>query len=45
MINPYAFMSPPFIGTWENPIGMGVKQKKGQGLLLAKTFHSIQSQF
>ncbi|CAH3166480.1 unnamed protein product [Porites lobata] len=22
---------PPFIGTWENPIGMGVKKKKVQG--------------
>ena len=42
MINPYAFMSPPFIGTWENSIGMGVK-KKGQPLLLAKTVHSINS--
>ena len=30
---------PPFIGTWDNPIGMGVKKKitkKGQGLLLGK---------
>ena len=42
---------PPFIGTWDNPIGMGVKkkapkrktQKKGQGLLLGKNspFNSI----
>ena len=26
MINPYA-IPPPFFGTWENPIGMGVKKK------------------
>ena len=35
---------PPFIGTWENPIGMGVKKKsKGKGLLLGKNspFNSI----
>ena len=24
----YPYRSPPFIGTWENPIGMGVKKKK-----------------
>ena len=34
----YPYRSPPFIGTWENPIGMGVKKKKtnskGKGLLL-----------
>ena len=23
----YPYRSPPFIGTWENPIGMGVKKK------------------
>ena len=36
MINPYVFMSPPFIKTWDNPVGMGVKKKKKrrQGLLL-----------
>ena len=39
-IVPYQ-INPPFIGTWDNPIGMGVKkkrktQKKGQGLLLGK---------
>ena len=28
MINPYAYMSPPFVGTWNNPVGMGVKKKK-----------------
>ena len=38
---------PPFIGSWENPIGMGVKKKKskskGSGLLLGKNspFNSI----
>ena len=35
---------PPFIGTWENPIGMGIKKKsKGKGLLLGKNspFNSI----
>ena len=26
----YPYRSPPFIGTWENPIGMGVKKKKDQ---------------
>ena len=25
---PYPYKPPPFIGTWENPIGMGVKKKK-----------------
>ena len=24
----YPYQSPPFFGTWENPIGMGVKKKK-----------------
>ena len=43
----YPYHSPPFIGTWENPIGMGVKKKKtksrGKGLLLGKNspFNSI----
>ena len=39
MINQYAYMLPPFVGTWNNPVGMGVKKKKkrrGQGLLLSK---------
>ena len=32
MIIPYPYMSPPFFGTWENPLGMGVKKKKkGKG--------------
>ena len=41
------YRSPPFFGTWNNPVGMGVKpkkkgtkkkeqQKKGKGLLLGK---------
>ena len=25
---PYPYRSPPFIGTWKNPIGMGIKKKK-----------------
>ena len=50
LIVPYQ-IPPPFIGTWDNPIGMGLKkkapkrktQKKGQGLLLGKKspFNSI----
>ena len=24
----YPYMSPPFFGTWENPVGMGVKKKE-----------------
>ena len=40
---------PPFLGTWENPTGMGVKKRKagrpskGKGLLLGKNspFNSI----
>ena len=32
IINLYPYMSPPFLGTWENPIGAGVKKKKkGKG--------------
>ena len=26
--NYYPYQSPPFFGTWENPIGMGVKKKR-----------------
>ena len=43
----YPYYPPPFIGTWGNPIGMGVKKKKtkskGKGLLLGKNspFNSI----
>ena len=36
----YPYQTPPFIGSWNNPIGMGIKKKKpkskGQGLLLGK---------
>ena len=31
MYNPYPYMSPPFFGTWENPVGAGVKKKKKKG--------------
>ena len=41
MINPYAYMSPPFIGTWENPVGMGVKKKEREGTA-SRTKQSIQ---
>ena len=43
----YPYRSPPFIGSWDSPIGMGVKKKKtkpkGKGLLLGKNspFNSI----
>ena len=43
----YPYKSPPFIGSWKNPIGLGVKKKipksKGSGLLLGKNspFNSI----
>ena len=41
--NPYPYISPPFFGTWENPVGMGVKKKKRKGLLLGKNspFNSV----
>ena len=47
MITPYPYMSPPFFGTWENPVGMGVKKKKERerDCCSGKTAHSIQSQF
>ena len=33
----YPYQSPPFIGTWENPIGMGVKKKvQRQGSTIRK---------
>ena len=44
MYNSYPYMSPTFFGTWENPVGAGVKKKcKGKGLLLGKNspFNSI----
>ena len=50
--NPYPYRSPPFYGTWENPVGAGVKKKKKKehkkrerDCCSAKTVHSIQSQF
>ena len=46
MYNPYPYMSPPFFGTWENPVGMGVKKKaRERDCCSEKTAHSIQSQF
>ena len=47
MYNPYPYMSPPFFGTWENPVGAGVKKKKERERDCGskKTAHSIQSQF
>ena len=39
LVLPMDYRSPPFIGTWDNPIGMGIKKKatkKGKGLLLGK---------
>ena len=46
LVLPMDYRSPPFFGSWENPIGMGVKPKqkapkkktakKGKGLLLGK---------
>ena len=50
MYNPYPCRSEPFFGTWENPVGAGLKkrtQKKGNGLLTSlfhKTKHGIQFQ-
>ena len=53
LVLPMDYRSPPFIGTWDKPIGLGIKpkkkapkkknQKKGQGLLLGKNspFNSI----
>ena len=55
LVLPMDYRSPPFIGTWDKPIGLGIKpkkkapkkktQKKGQGLLLGKNspFNSIPS--
>ena len=28
MINSYAYISPPSVGTWNSPVGMGVKKKR-----------------
>ena len=41
--NSYPYMSPHFVGTWNNPVGMGVKKKEeDEGCCLAKTVHSIK---
>ena len=45
MYNPYLYMSPPFFGTWNDPVGAGVKKKRERDCCSAKTVHSIQSQF
>ena len=46
MYNPYPYMSPPFFGTWENPVSAGVKKNETErDCCSAKTTHSIQSQF
>ena len=46
MITPYPYMSPPFFGTWENPVGMGVtKKERERDCCSARTAHSIQPQF
>ena len=42
MINPYAYMSPPFVGTWNNPVGMGVIKKKKRTRAAAWQKQSIQ---
>ena len=39
--NPYPYMSPPFVGTWNNSVGAGVKKKKGKGTA-ARQKQSIQ---
>jgi len=42
LVLPMNYRSPPFIGTWSNPVGLGLKpkkknnEKKGKGLLLGK---------
>ena len=40
MINLYAYMSPPFVGTSENPVGMGIIKKEARAAAWQK--HSIQ---
>ena len=41
MYNPYTYMSPPSFGTWNNPVGAGIKKKKGKGTT-ARQRQSIQ---
>ena len=55
LVFPMNYRSPPFFGTWENPIGMGVKpkkkppkkktQKRAKVYFLEKTVHSLESQY
>ena len=40
MINLYAYMSPPFVGTSENPVGMGIIKEEARAAAWQK--HSIQ---
>ena len=42
MYNSYPYMSPPFFGTWENPVGAGVKKKKKGKGTAARQKQSIQ---
>ena len=42
MINPYPYMSPPFFGTWNNPVGARVKKKKKGKGTAARQKQSIQ---
>ena len=35
----YPYRSPPFIGTWENPVGIGVKKKKPAGRPKARDYY------
>ena len=42
MYNPYPYMSPPFFGTWGNPVGAGVKKKKKGKGTAARKKQSIQ---
>ena len=42
MINPFPYMSPPFFGTWNNPVGAGVKNNKTTTGIAARQKQSIQ---
>ena len=42
MYNLYPYMSLPFFGTWENPVGMGVKKKKKGKWTAARQKQPIQ---
>ena len=42
MINPYPYMLPPFFGTWNHTVGIGIKKKEEErDCCSAKTVHSI----